>query len=310
VYKHSVRRPLSETEASPRRNSNVVNKHSGRRPLSETEGSFKRDSGSSFKWALGLKLAVGLQWFAGAALRCFLPCRAMAGSGDWWSADAEHRGQKQSWSSSRWQPGTFNIKKPKFEGAGADLVHNALVVAVRKVQGSNLASDDIWKTWVETFANEPKPALDPAKHGSEFLLAFLSHLESVELTLTMHQELGEQTKDMVVKQRRLQERRLPDDLYERIQNRSRGVPSSSDRRPLLAAETQTEAVTPPPVLAAETQTEAVAPPTPPTPPRRPPHLLALRIPCSVEDFFWHPQANLGERPRLRLAEPLVHQSSQ
>jgi len=219
----------------------------------------------------------------------------MAGSGDWWSA----RGQKQSWSRSGWQLGTFNIKKPKFEGAGADLVHKAYVDAVRKVQGSNFECADMWITWVETFVNEPKPRFDPALHSNEFLIAFLSHVESVQLTQAMHEELGQQTKDMVVKQRRLQERRLPGDWQEwqeRIQNRSRGVPSSSDRRPLLAAETQTEAVAPPLVLAAETQTEAVAPPTPPA--RPPAHLLALRIPFSVDDFFWHPQANLDERPKL------------
>jgi len=235
-----------------------------------------------------LAQVLGLQWFAGAALRCFLPCRAMSDWRDGWSEDA--RGH---WTTRGWRQSTFNLWQPKFEGHGSDLVHKNIVVAVRKVQGSNLAGDDLWQSWVETFAGPSGLILDPARHSLEFLLAFLSHVESVELTLKSHQELAMQIGARSVKERRLQERLLPDELYDGLSRTLRGVPSSSDRRPLLAAETQTEAVTPPPVLAAETQTEE-----PPASPASPASWLAppaetqteeprhtYRIPWQVEDFW-------------------------
>ena len=110
--------------------------------------------------------------------------------------------------------------------------------AARKAQGSNLACDDLWQTWAGTFAGDEK-FFDPAKHETEFLLSFLSHVESVDLTLAKHEELGRQVKQGTIKKFRLDERSLPEDV---IKKRSRGAPSSSDRRPLAVVETQTDAV--------------------------------------------------------------------
>jgi hypothetical protein len=69
-------------------------------------------------------------------------------------------------------------------------VHVALAEAVRKVQGSNLQCDDMWQTWVDTFGKGK--VFDPMHHEAEFLMAFLQHAETVQLTLAMHKQLSEQ----------------------------------------------------------------------------------------------------------------------
>jgi mannosyltransferase OCH1-like enzyme len=116
-------------------------------------------------------------------------------------------------------------------------VHDALAETVRKVQGSNLQCDDMWQTWVETFGKGK--LFDPKQHEAEFLLAFLQHVETVQLTLATHEQLSEQIKLRTIKDSRVAERQLPEEVVKRVQQGAT-LPLLADKRSIACAVTQTE----------------------------------------------------------------------